>query len=162
MCTLEFTHEHRLPDTHEHRKRTHLDLAALVDKQLQTALRMNARTPRHAGSVICLPPQVLQGSRSSVPFCKHSRGWCYTVGVSKPLSPLDLVLECEGVGFRRLLPALATHPDQASSLLGSRRVSSDTLAVNNRTIGLGWQQSKRTLVLLAVVGACVRPRWRSP
>ena len=64
------------------------------------------------------------------------------VGVSKPLSPLDLVLECEGVGLRRLLPALMTHPDQASSLQGSRRVSSDTLAVNNRTIGLGWQQSK--------------------
>ena len=68
----------------------------------------------------------------------------------------------KGWGHGALLLALMAHPDQASSLQGSRRVSSDTLAVNNRTIGLGWQQSKRTLVLLAVVGACARPRWQSP
>ena len=30
MCALEVTHEHRLPDTHEHRKRTDLDLAAFA------------------------------------------------------------------------------------------------------------------------------------
>ena len=44
------------------------------------------------------------------------------------------------------------YPDQTSSLQGSRSVNSDILAVNAPGIGSGWQQSKQSWALLAVVG----------
>ena len=64
-------------------------------------------------------------------------------------------MECEG-SAHALLTVLMAHPDQASSLQGSLRVSTDTLAADDPGIGSGWQQSKQNWALLAVVGQCAR------
>ena len=47
---------------------------------------------------------------------------------------------------------LMAHPIQAGSLQGLHGVSCGALAVNDLETGSGWQQSKQTWVLLAVMG----------
>ena len=63
----------------------------------------------------------------------------------------SLVVDCGGAAHV-LQTVLMAYPNQASSLQGSRSVSSDILAANDLGTGSGWQQSKQNWALLAVVG----------
>ena len=69
------------------------------------------------------------------------------------ISPVasELAVHCQGTA-PVLQIVLMTYPDQASSLQGSRGVSCDILAANDLGTGSGWQQSKQSQALLAVVG----------
>ena len=81
------------------------------------------------------------------PFCGSS----FDFG-GLPLLPFGALAEkCRRIHYVLQVMWMA-YPDQTSSLQGSRSVNSDILAVNAPGIGSGWQQSKQSWALLAVVG----------
>ena len=63
--------------------------------------------------------------------------------------------KCQRIHYVQQVMWMA-YPDQTSSLQGSRNVNSDILAVNSPGNGSGWQQSKQSWELLAVVGTLAR------
>ena len=76
---------------------------------------------------------------------------CLSGRVISPVAFGAMVMKCGGTAHV-LQTVLMAYPDQASSLQGSRSVSSDILAANDLGTGSGWQQSKQNWALLAVVG----------
>ncbi len=72
-------------------------------------------------------------------------------GFTSPVAVRDMVMDCEET-VHVLQTVLMAYPDQASSLQGSHSVGCDILAANDLGTGSGWQQSKQSQALLAVVG----------
>ena len=111
-----------------------------------------ADPPRQRSTNYSLTQSTMRAECVCAVFVKFRSSELYIVGGVKTLVAVwNLEVELGGATYV-LQTVLMTYPSQASSLQGSRNVSSDILAVDDLGTGSDWQQSKLNQALLALVG----------